>query len=296
MTCNSYLPNGNVECKVPMAEVKRVLICDKDVSFTGLSDVYNLATWKEKIQEDLDIYVTRGKTSYEVTTDDPNVLTTAEGQKMVTNTPAPSAIIYLDSNWCDYSDMLGTLQGGTYGVIYELKNGSLFLKRLSDGTYESFPARITAVNKGIPLQGDIANNFPVHIHHIDYEDFKKGALISPAFDFEELVLAMPVGLTMFATSTMATGSIYVQINERCGDGYAGLLVGDFEVVGSNYLTSPAVTVAGDDGDGVYELTIQKSVAPENLADGDYVQIRVLKKDGDVVTHVSNRVTLMGTGV
>lgn len=294
MDCNAYLPNGNVSCKVPLAEVKRVILCDKDVSFTGLSDVYNVTTWKDKVTKDLDVYVTRGNNSYEVTTDDPNVLTTAEGTKMITNQPAPSAIVYLDSNWCDYADLLGVLKGSTYGVIYELKNGMLFLKRTSAGLYKPFPARLTAINKGIPLAGDIANNFPVHIHHLDYEDFRNAALIQPAWSVEELVLVMPVGLTMFATSTMSSGSIYVQINERCGDGYAGLLVADFEVVGSNFLTSPAVTVAGDDGAGVYELTIQKNDPAENLADGDYVTVRV-KKGSDPVTYLSNRVTLFGTG-
>ena len=295
MICKSYLANGNVKHKVPLKEVKRVILTDVDVSFTGLSDVYNLATWKEKINVDLDMYVTRGKTSYEVTTDDPNVLTTQASQKMVTNQPAPSALVYLDSNWDDYKDVLDSFRGGTYGVIYELMDGSIFLKRHGDGTFKPFPARLTAVNKGIPVPGDIANNFPLHIHHFDYDDFRKGVLIAPAWDFEELVLAMPVGLTIEATSTMSTGSINVLITERCGDGKTGLVVGDFEVLDSNYLTSPEVTVASDDGAGNYELTIQKNSPAENLADGDYVTIRVNVGGGTLTTYLSNRLTVLGTG-
>lgn len=293
MDCNSFLPNGLVECKVPLAEVKRVIICDKDVSFSGLSDVYNVATWRGFINDTLEMFVTPGQTSYEVTTDDPNVLTTAEGQKYVTNQPAPSALVYLDSNWCDYSDLLANLKGGMYGVIYELKNGMIYLKRNpADGTFRPFPARLTAINKGIPLAGDIANNFPVHIHHTDYHDFMKAALIAPAWSMEELILAMPVGVSMVITTPYASGDVVVYVTERCGEGVEDLTASDFEVLGSNYLADAAVTAATDDGDGYYTLTIQKDTPAANLADGDYVIIRVNLID-TVTTHLSNRLTVEG---
>jgi hypothetical protein len=294
MSCNIYLPNGNIsECKYPLPEVRRVYLVDPDMTaFTGLADVYNLASWKSKIQTSLDIHVLQGKTSYEVTTDDPNIITTDETQKLITNRPAPSAIVYLDTNFCDYQELLRELRGGTYGVIYELKDHSIMMRRTSSGTYTSLPARIYAVGKGIPISGEIQNNFPLYINHIDFEDFENAVIIKPNWNPIELAEAMPIGLNMIITTAENAGDVVVLVTERCGDGYAGLTAPDFVVLSSSYLTTPAVTAAVDGGAGVYTLTIQKNTPAEDLAAGEYIEIQVKNTSSTVVTHISNRLTIV----
>jgi hypothetical protein len=233
----------------------------------------------------------RGITSYENTTDDPNVLTTAKTQKYVTNRPAPSALAYLDSNHCDYMDLVKELKGGHYGVIYYLEDGSYLCKRDKTGNFKPFPARVTAINKGIPLPGDIANNYPLHIHHIDYDDFESAALIKPAWDIDDLILCIPAGLTIGQTSTCASGDVNVQINDRCGDGVTGFVSADFEELATNYLATPSITTVVDSGAGAYTLTLTKGSAAD-IAAGDYMTFRVKKTVATVVTYLSNRITVV----
>ncbi len=290
MSCTAYLPNGSVDCKVPLAEVRHVILTTKTFSLGGLSAAYSFATWKAAVDTALTMWPLRGITSYEVTTDDVNIMTTQQGQKYVTNRPAPSALVYLDGNHCDYMDMVRNLKGGHYGVIYVLKNGQILVKRDATGNFKPFPARLTAVNKGVPLPGDITNNFPLHILHTDYDDFENAALIDPAWDFDNLILAIPAGLNMWITTAYTSGDVVVMVTDRGGSGRAGFAAADFEVLGSNYLTSPAVTALVDGGAGVYTLTIQKGAVPADLTAGDYVIIRV--KDGaGPYTYLSNRLTV-----
>jgi hypothetical protein len=276
-----------------MKEVRHIILTSKSFSLGALSAAYSYATWKAAVDTNLTMFPLRGITSYEVTTDDPNVLTTSKTQKYITNRPAPSAMAFLDSNHCDYIDLVKELKGGHYGVIYVLEDGSMLLKRDKTGNFKPYPARVTAINKGIPLPGDIANNYPIHIHHIDYDDFENAALIKPAWDIDDLILTIPAGLTMWQTSSCASGDVNVQINDRCGDGVTGFVSADFEELGSNYLTSPSITAVTDSGAGAYTLTLSKAASPVDIAAGDYITFRVKKTVATVVTYLSNRITVVG---
>lgn len=291
MSCIAYMPNGSVDTKCPLMPVRHIILTTKSFTLGALSAAYSFATWKAAVDTSLTMFPLRGITGYEPTTDDPNVATSPKGQKYITNRPAPSAMAYLDSNFCDYMDLVKELKGGHYGVIYVLEDGRIMVKRDKLGNFKPFPARLTAINKGIPLAADSFNNFPLHIHHISYDDFESAAILSPEWDIDDLILAIPAGLTMWQTSAYSSGDITVQINDRCGSGVTGFVVANFEVLGSNFLASPAVTAATDSGGGAYELTLQKASSPVDLAAGDYITFRV-KKTATVVTYLSNRVTVV----
>lgn len=294
---NTYLPGGNVRSGKKIAEVKHLIILDSDASFSGISDVENLQTWKTKIQTDLTCYVFRGLASYENNSDEPAVQTApTSGRKLVTSYPPPSLKAMIDTNYYDYKELRAAFKGGTYSVVIVYKDGDMEIKHNADGTFSGFLADLTATKAGPPKPGEIATEFPVDVFFHDAAHFDDGMIIHPAWGVEDLLLAMPVGLYLRTEGTMSTGSITVIVEERDKSGYAGLVVADFEVVNSNHLTSPAVTVASDDGDGAYTLTVQKSVAPENLAAGDWVEMRVNKGGGSLTTHISNKVPIVGTGV
>jgi hypothetical protein len=290
----TYKPHGSVASKVPLSEIRGILICDNTLSLGTLSAAYSFATWKAAVDTNLTMYPIRGISSYEPTTDDPNILTAQQGQKYVTNRPTPSVVVYADINHSDYMDYVKELRGGQYGVIYYLKDGKYMVRRTSAGLHKPFPARIYAVPKGIPMVGDIANNFPIHIMHNDFDDFESATLIDPEWDFDDLVLATPSGLDMYITTAYNTtsGKVVVQINDRFGTGVTGFVVGDIEELSSNFLTSPACTAVTDNGAGSYDLTLQKNVSPANLAAGDYITIRVKKTVSTVHTYLSNRLTVV----
>jgi hypothetical protein len=200
------------------------------------------------------------------------------------------------SNFCDYKEILGTLNGGNYGVIYELSDGSLLATKTTAGVYKPLSANLWAISKGIPLKGDVGNNFMAHVFHSNVAEFKNAVLISPAWDATfELSSVMPVGLGVSAAGvydTAGDGDIEVVISERCGDGYDGLLVASFEVVESNDLDTPAVASVTDNGNGSYTVELQKGAVPANLDSGDYIMFRVKKVTGSNVDYLSSRLTVI----
>lgn len=292
--CTVILPGGNTDCLIAMPYAKRPYIAHPDLSFASPDEVVNLQEWKDKINVDLDLYIPRGLTSYEVTTDDPNIITVDQTQKFVANSPAPSGVFYLDANFCDYNEIANSLKGGRYGIIYELANGTLFMMQDADNSFKPFPARLSAIGKGIPEPSDIANNFRLFVNHIDYKDFLKGVIVSPDWDLSELQTAMPLGLTLQQTSAYLTGgagTFGAYITERCGDPKTGLTDSEFEVVRSSFLTSPDVSAVVDDGNGEYTITLQKDVVPANLDEGEWITIRV-KNGSDPVTELSGELTIV----
>lgn len=295
--CRAFMPGGiNRNCIAELGEVKNVIITEDDVEFSSISDALNLSTWKTKVMQDLSVYVPRKINDYEVTTDDPNIVTFQNTRKRLTNKPLPSATVMLQMNFCDYKEILGTLVGGTYGVIYELSDGSYLATKTSAGKIKPLLATINAIAPGIPLKGDVGNNFKIYIGHLDYKEFEDAILLSPAWDLTfELTNSMPVGYTLEQTGaydTAADGDVTVRITERCGDGVESLTDSDFEVVDSNDLDTPAITAVSDDSNGNYTITLQKEATPTNLAAGDYIIFRVKKTSDSDITHLSNRVTVI----
>jgi len=121
--CNALLSGGvNQDCLVALAEIKNVLVCDKDVSFS-YANKETLANWTNLVKQDLTITVLPGLVNYSPTTDDPNIITGAVSKrKKKTNNPLPSFEFMLDVNACDFKEILNTLDGGTYGVFLRRNN------------------------------------------------------------------------------------------------------------------------------------------------------------------------------
>jgi hypothetical protein len=293
--CSPLLPGGiNKSCVTDLKEIKNIIITTEAAYFTSLANAASVVQWKTKLQTDLSVYAPLGINDYEPTTDDPNIVTMpATGRKAVTNTPVPSGIFRLMSNFCDYKELLNTLKGGVYRVILVDSNGNIYGTMTSAGYFKGFVCTINAITKGMPLK-EVANNFSLWVNFLNYDEFLAGVSMSLSWSPTiELTENAPVGLSMLATGaySVTPGTITVQINTRCGTGYTGLTAADFEVIESNNLASVAITTATDSGAGAYTLTIQKGSSPISLAAGDYVIIRVKKLATTVVTHLSSRLTI-----
>lgn len=259
-----------------MAPVAGVIITTKSFSMATLTLAYTYSTWKAAVDTNLTMFPLRGLTSYETTTEDPGVYTAAKGQTYETSRPAPKGMFYLDTNLCDYMDMVKELKGGQYGIIYYLEDGKFLLKRNKNtGALVPFPARLYASGKGIPLPSDIGNNYPVRVYHLDYDDFTDAALIDPQFDYQDLCAAVPAGLNMWITTPWATTKVIVYIEDRGGTGRAGLIATDFTVTSSNFLTTPKVASLAETAGlaGGYELTCTKGTS-DALAAGDFIVVQV----------------------
>jgi hypothetical protein len=296
--CAALLNGGsNRECKAAMAEIKNVIITDKDVSFS-YTDKEVLSNWTNKIKQDLSISVLSGIINYNVTTDDPNIITNPVGKnKSVTNNPIPSFEFFLKTNTCDFKEVLQTLQGGSYGVFFEMEDGTI--EGWTDqsgseiGYFKPFIAEVMSNTKG--AQDIDANEaFRLYIGFEKYSQVENYFMFLPSWGVDELMEATPVGLAMLKTAIFAADDQAVNIKVRCANGYVGLVVADFETsLTMSNVSTPAVTAVVDDGGGNYTLTIQKSVAPESIVAGDLVVLRANKLSASDTTHLSGWITVEG---
>lgn len=298
LACNVLLPGGiNGDCTIPLSEVKNIIICDKGVKFSN-SEKLVITNWKTKIQQSLTIYAVTGLDSYNNTTDAPNIVTGAVSKaKKITNRPIPSFEFFLESNFCDFKEVVKTLKGGVYGIFYELHGGMILgtqdVSGAEIGYFKPFKARIDAVSK-LLQETDANTAFAVYVNHMVYSQVENQFLLEPAWDANELAESMPIGLNMYSTAVYAAGDQDVQITVRCGVNKTGLVVGDFETSSTlSNVSTPAVTVAADNGGGSYTLTVQKGAVPANLVAGDIVYVRVKVLSSSDVTHVSNWLRIEG---
>lgn len=296
--CNVLLPGGvNGDCQVPLSEVKNVLVCDKDVSFTYAAKKV-LSNWTDLIKQDLTIYAIAGLDSYNNTTDDPNIVTGAVSKaKKITNDPLPSYEFFLDSNICDFKEMLNTVKGGNYGVFYELQDGTILGSIDTSGTeigyFKPFQVNIKA-NTKLLQEVDATTAFRLYVNHTKKQQMFDQFIFEPSWDTSELVEAMPIGLNLIQTAVYSSGTQTVQIGNRCADNKTGLVTADFDESASmSNVSTPLVTMTTENGGGSYDLTIQKDATPANLVDGDYVVYRVKVLSGSDVTHISGWVRCEG---
>lgn len=289
--CVPILPAGiNNSCLQDLKEIKNIIITTSGASFTNPLNVANLSAWKTKIQTDLSVYAPAQVNDYENTTDDPAITTMQSTRKTITNRPIPSGIFYLGSNFCDYKELLASLQGGNYRLFLVDNIGCIYGTKTAAGVVRGFAVQLTAVSKGLPLK-EVGQNFKVFANFQNYEEFENAVLIPLTWNPQiELTEAMPVGLNVSATSAITAGSITVRVTERCGDAKTGLVAGDWEVVESSELVTPGIATCTEGANGDYTLTLKKATSTP-LAAGDMVVIRVKKLSSSVVTHISNRLTI-----
>jgi hypothetical protein len=206
-SCSVDLPGGNNQnCQLPLSEVKNILICDKDVSFT-FSAKNSLSNWTAKIKQNLTIHAVAGLVNYSPTTDDPNIVTNAVSKaKSITNTPVPSFEFMLDVNYCDFKSLLNNLTGGIYGIFFELQNGTIegWLDQSGSdtGTFKPFHARLNAYTKGAQ-EIDSNEAFKLYVNFLNYAQMLNQFYFEPSWDTSELADAMPVGLAVVKTGAYA---------------------------------------------------------------------------------------------
>jgi len=302
LACNVLLPGGvNGDCQIPLSEVKNILICDKDVkfSYTAKNTLANWTTLINNSSTGLTIYANIALDSYNNTTDDPNIVTGAVSKtKKITNVPLPSYEFFLETGMCDFKEILNTLQGGIYGIFYELQDGTILGTMDTSGTevgyFKPFKCRLNAASK-LLQEVDATNAFKLYVFHTNKQQLFDQFIFEPAWDTAELVDAMPIGLNMVKTSIIvaATAVQAVQINVRCGDGKTGLVAGDFEfsTTMSNVLTPNAGTFT-EVGGGAYTIAIEKATSTL-IGTGDIVYMRVKLVATTTVTYLSNWIKIEG---
>lgn len=277
------MPGGiNIDCLAYPAPVANIILTTVAEEFT-LAEIKKLAEWKEKIQEDLTVWIPSAVEGYENTTDDPAINTTPRGRKITRSKPVPSGVFYLSANFCDFNEILRTLKGTTLRAFFVLEDGAIMgYHGINSAKYKGFLVEATAVTKGIPMPDAVENSFPLYLNFKHTYEFEQKFAIMPDWDVQaELPVLMPESYALFFVSaTQGTATVVVDVFERCGDAIDGLTTADIDVI-DNDLTDDTLLSVTDNGDGNY------SIAFTTAAAGQFVKFRIKELTGTVVDALSN---------
>lgn len=291
--CATPVPNGAVSCIEYIDRATHVGLIELETGFTTLELALNINSWRVLLQETLKAFLFKKVANFDNTTSDAgSVEPEISKVKTFIDTPPPSYTFYLQSNFCDYKDALGTIGiNANYAIVYFLNNGKLLIVDGLDGSIDGFGALVSAITKGSAKE--IENSFPLFINHTNYADFENALLIEPEWSVDDLLAYIPSGAKLRATSSYDTvaGTITVQLNDRGGLGIDGGVPADFTILPyprTNVDTPVVTSAAAITGvAGGYTLTLDKNVVPESLEVGDQFVIQYKTLSSSVVTKISN---------
>ena len=273
--CSLTQPQGlNQDCLAYLSRADQLLIVEAGTTF-ALSSIKVKTNFVTAISEDLKAYVLQ-LSGYDVTSEDATVETTQFGEKLVTGQPPPSMTAYAKLNPCDFRNLLKTLKGGSYDVIFLNNDGSI-MGTVSGANLKGFAARIWAVNRGLPSTDNLSQFYRIDISFTNKAQFDEFHVTLPSYNpLLELVAVMPNGLGIEEVSYDGTTAV-VSVSKRCGDPLTGLLVADFEIVDQSGVAT--IVSLTDNTDGTYDLAIAMT-APA------WMEIRVKEVSGSTVTDIS----------
>jgi len=289
MRCTNANFGGWSSCAALMEKMNGGSLQNKGVTWTDTTAVAS-ATWHGKIAGLTEATRTALMTpinAFENTTDDVEITTSQLGKKSITGKPIPSGIIYLDASIGDYKS-LHTLEDTWFEFVPFFQDGTYWMTRKTDGSLKGFRCKV-GTKAGLPPD-DKSQSYPLYLFFDNYAEFEDVVVVSPDFNFSDLMDYSAVGLDFRVTTAMAAGDVTVQVDKRgTGEGLTGLIASDFEVLASNAEPTVAVTVLVENGLGSYTLTIKadNDGTPTNLASGEYVTLQASKNDGTYVTYLSS---------
>jgi hypothetical protein len=296
MSCKQAYFNGWGSCAALMDKMNGAALQTKGNTWTDASALVS-ATWQTAIADDdsaIRDTLMLPIQSFENTTDDLEITTSQLGKKLASGKPIPSGMIALDASLCDYKQ-LHVLEDTLYEFIPFFQDGTFWLSRKTDGTLKGFRVKI-ATKAGLPPE-DKSLSYPVYLFFDNYNEFEDVVVVSPDFEFTDLLDYSPAGLDVRVTTDYTGGDVIILITSRgTGLGKTGLSVaGDHEIMDTNATPTVVVTVVSDDGLGYYTLTIKKDNAgtPTNLAATDYIDMQCHDVSGSNLTYLSHAFRFWG---
>lgn len=280
---------ANSDCAALIGAMKAPLITLPNVEWDSRADFQNTETMRKKIQEDLGVYATRKISGADITQPEGVSETTGFGVQITTRVTPGSMIVYLESNSCDFNEMMSAYNGGTFRVVTYDEDNMLNAHLTGNGKITGFEAQIFAIPISVGGVDNQVQQWRLLINWKDAEQFRSRIRVVSPKSLEGLLEWMPGGIYADVNTVYNTTSGIQVINayKRC----------DFSTPETEVLTGEVIdngTVLGataspsSNADGTYDVTIQDGT-PANLANGDYLIYRVVKKTGSIYEKISNRI-------
>lgn len=291
-------PSGiNPDCVQYIEAAENIIIFDASKSFATIGAFQSLENHRVAIQEELKEYVPLGIKGYESTPGTLNKETSDfDGSSVVTFEGPPSIIMDLQSNPCDWGELMAQLDGAGFRIGFVMKKtGDIMVSVLADGTVKGFLANVYAMSPTLRPQGESFQSYKLSVDFQNLTEFRTFNIIDMPFNPSvELPTRMPAGLTMKTAGSYAASDINVTVFERCSGAYTGTLIVE-EITSYDSVTNLPIdsfsSSVVNNGAGSYTLTLEKDSTPVTLVAGDWVNIRVATKTGNVYDYVSGELLI-----
>lgn len=290
MTCIVVNPNGiNKDCAKVVGAMKMPIVTLPEVSWANRAALANTEVMRAKIQEDLSVYIGREINGADVTQPEAVNESTGFGKQVTTRVTPGSVIAYLESNACDFNEVLAAYNGGTFKVVSFTEDGYFHAHKKADGTIEGFEAQIMAIPLGVGAVDNQIQQWRLQINWTNAEQFKSVVLVKSVKTARSLLEWMPAGMTAEVNTNyvVGTGIQVVNIFDRCDPTTieTDVLTGEIVDPGTEL---GATATPSSNADGTYDVTVQDGT-PANLANGEYLKYRLVKKTGSIYEKISNSI-------
>ncbi|MCK5344231.1 MAG: hypothetical protein KAR20_12545 [Candidatus Heimdallarchaeota archaeon] len=291
-------PSGiNPDCVQYIEAAENVIIFAAGVDFATVGAFQSLESHRVLIQESLTEYIPLGIKGYESTPGTLNKETSDfDGSSVVTFEGPPSIIMDIQSNPCDWNELMAQLTGEGFRIGFVMKKtGDVMVAVLADGSVKGFLANAFASSPTLRPQGESFQSYKLSLDFQNVQEFRQFNLISMPFNpTVELPTRMPIGLTMKQAGAYAVSDVNVTVFERCAGAYAGTPtveeIESYDSVTGLPIDSFSSSVVNNTG-GSYTLTLEKDSTPVTLVAGDWVIIKVATKTGSVFDYVSGELLI-----
>lgn len=297
-TCSFSSINGiNKDCEQFLSAMQSMAITAPSFSFASIAASKNLETWRTAIQEqgtydDVPLSVMRKIRSVEITEPEAVEETDGFGVKFVDVFNAPSMNIMLSSNPCDYQELV-SLGAKIVRIIPLNEDGSKMYHLTDTGTLKGFEAQIVARPFSPKSRENKITQYPLMVNFTQIDEFKNVKVINDGLDTYDYLEDMPVGYTQEITSALSTANMYVKIYKRCSETTLGTDTFTAEILETNLTTTDYSVSVGAISTGISVLTIYRAGTTE-LANGEYIKFRLVKKNGDIYEQITNALIARAT--
>ena len=286
--CGTLLAAGLGACNSRIQNIIGMLVFTKGTTYTSaqLNTIAQTKTYLSASAGISAIYLPLS--DFEVTTDEPNIVTSSSGKKGIFEYQIPSAMAYLDRSFHDYKHLWDS-DNTIVDVVLITKDNYWIMTGSSSGSYKGMRCTMNT-QPNLPKTTDPLKAHQIWLFFDDVTEFQNMFVMSMPFSRTEVSDLVPVGLDMHTTSAYTAGSVDVQVNLRAtGLGKAGLT--DWAVV-SSYTSDNTITDT-DNGSGGYSLAIDKdhSGTPTNLAAGEWIKVQGKIIATSYVTYLTNVLTI-----
>lgn len=299
--CTTQKNNGrNVDCVSFLKEAVAIAIGDAGtLTFDNEYALDNAENWRVKIQENetVSIFPINGA---EVTPGEAQTETTGNGRTFVAGENTGNVIAYLDTNACDYKEVLKYFKGGNYDIMW-LDADNNILGYDSGTSLDGYLAQLHAPNYGgVGSRENQSQMFKIMVNYINNSEQNSPFIVNVGFTLNTLNMYVPVGMKLVESTAYVpgTGIIVMDIKKRCTDtkyDSSTLDAAIGEVInarGKADVSGITVTPVWNAGTSKWDITIADGAG--QLAAGVSCEFRIAQKDGSVYEYVSSTYTVTGS--